>query len=63
MATSTLEKSVEQRAYEIFQERGGVHGSDQEDWFRAEHELGKKSRGKKSNMKSGAGTARKKRRV
>jgi hypothetical protein len=27
------------RAYELFLERGGAHGSDQEDWLRAEEEL------------------------
>ena len=39
MATSTLSKSIQQRAFELFLERGGIHGSDQEDWFRAEKEL------------------------
>jgi hypothetical protein len=28
-----------QRAYELFQMRGGEHGRDQEDWFAAEREL------------------------
>ncbi len=27
------------RAYELFIERGGAHGFDQEDWIRAEREL------------------------
>lgn len=30
---------IAQRAYEIYESRGGGHGSDQEDWFRAEGEL------------------------
>lgn len=30
---------IAERAYEIYQSRGGVHGSDQEDWFRAEQEI------------------------
>jgi hypothetical protein len=32
---------IARRAYERFQERGGEHGRDQEDWFEAERELGK----------------------
>ena len=27
------------RAYELFQERGGEHGHDAEDWLRAEEEI------------------------
>jgi HSP20 family molecular chaperone IbpA len=27
---------ISQKAHEIFEERGGVHGHDQEDWFQAE---------------------------
>jgi len=30
---------VRRRAYELFEERKGEHGSDLEDWFRAEEEL------------------------
>ena len=30
---------VAQRAYEIYQSRGGGHGSDQDDWFTAEQEV------------------------
>jgi HSP20 family molecular chaperone IbpA len=30
---------IAQRAYEIFESRGGAHGSDREDWFDAEGEL------------------------
>jgi hypothetical protein len=28
------------RAYELFLQRGGVHGYDRDDWFAAERELG-----------------------
>jgi hypothetical protein len=35
--------SVEGRAYRRFQERGGEHGRDVEDWLEAERELSKKS--------------------
>jgi len=30
---------IAQRAYEIYQSRGGGHGSDQEDWFSAEGQI------------------------
>ena len=30
---------IAQRAYEIYLERGGEHGRDTDDWFRAETEL------------------------
>jgi HSP20 family molecular chaperone IbpA len=36
--TETMEL-IAQRAYEIYQSRGGTHGSDQDDWFRAEGEV------------------------
>ena len=32
-------EEIERRAYEIFLERGGVDGSDQDDWLQAEREL------------------------
>ena len=31
--------SIAQRAYEIYESRGGGHGADQEDWFTAEQEV------------------------
>jgi len=34
----TIEE-ISQRAYEIYLERGGAHGSDIEDWLQAEREL------------------------
>jgi HSP20 family molecular chaperone IbpA len=30
---------IAQRAYEIFESRGGAHGSDPDDWFTAEGEV------------------------
>jgi len=30
---------VKAKAYEIYQKRGGVHGSDLDDWLRAEKEI------------------------
>jgi HSP20 family protein len=38
-AADMCEQSIAQRAFEIFQERGRVHGSDLDDWLRAESEL------------------------
>jgi hypothetical protein len=32
-------KAVELRAYQLFLERGSVHGHDLRDWLDAEHEL------------------------
>ena len=36
-------EEIARRAYEIFLERGGVHGQDLDDWVRAERELREKS--------------------
>jgi hypothetical protein len=36
---SATHEVIERRAYEIFIARGGEHGWDQEDWFRAEEEI------------------------
>ena len=36
---NAVEESIAQRAYELFRERGEEHGSDQDDWFRAESEI------------------------
>jgi hypothetical protein len=35
-------KRVQKKAFQFFEERGGEHGRDWEDWFRAEGELGKR---------------------
>ena len=37
--TNETEASIAQRAYEIYESRGGGHGSDQDDWFTAEQEV------------------------
>lgn len=36
------EENVADRAYELWQRRGGGPGNDQEDWFEAERQLGRK---------------------
>ncbi len=33
------EEAIRLRAYQLFVQRGGVHGHDVEDWFRAEAEV------------------------
>ncbi len=38
------EEQIRQRAYELYEERGREDGRDQEDWFRAEGEVTRKSR-------------------
>ncbi|RKH36065.1 DUF2934 domain-containing protein [Corallococcus sicarius] len=32
-------EQIARRAYEIYQARGGTHGSSEQDWFQAEREL------------------------
>ena len=34
-----LEEEIRQRAYELYLERGGVPGNEQEDWITAEREI------------------------
>ena len=40
-----LEQEIRQRAYELFEARGGEEGHELEDWLRAEEEI----KGSKSN--------------
>ncbi len=42
-----FEQLVRERAYELYQSRGGIHGDDQADWFQAEAEIRSKYRIKK----------------
>ena len=43
---------MRQRAYEIYQDRGGEQGHDWDDWFRAEQEvLSAKDRGRLGNFR------------
>jgi hypothetical protein len=39
-----LHRQIEYRAHELFEARGGQHGRDWEDWFRAEREIRDRSR-------------------
>jgi DUF2934 family protein len=34
-----MEEEIRRRAYQLYEERGGQHGSDQDDWLRAETEV------------------------
>jgi Protein of unknown function (DUF2934) len=34
-----MEDEIRRRAYELFQERGGIPGNEHEDWVRAEREV------------------------
>jgi Protein of unknown function (DUF2934) len=36
---SKIEEAIRQRAYELFEARGGEQGHDLEDWLRAEEEI------------------------
>jgi hypothetical protein len=36
---SVSEEKIRQRAYELYMQRGGKHGSHSDDWYRAEAEL------------------------
>ena len=47
---------ISRRAYERFQERGGSHGSDQDDWFEAEREV--RNRQPQSSQPEPAGRSR-----
>jgi DUF2934 family protein len=40
-----FDEEVQDRAYEIWQARGAGHGHDRDDWFEAEHQLGKVAEG------------------
>jgi hypothetical protein len=56
--TTPSPEEIRQRAYEIYNERGGTDGNDLEDWFQAERELQETYReetakmSKKTNNKS-----------
>jgi hypothetical protein len=44
--TVDLQDAIRHRAYEYYQQRGGQHGSDFEDWVRAEREVLEHFRGR-----------------
>jgi hypothetical protein len=38
-SSADVEGEIRVRAYELFEQRGYVHGMDREDWFQAEREI------------------------
>jgi len=40
---SSLEDRIRQRAYELWEQSGGVDGSEMDFWLQAEHELAKEA--------------------
>jgi hypothetical protein len=46
---ATMREIIEQRAYELFMKRGGVHGYHMEDWLQAEKEITGGAAGNKNN--------------
>jgi hypothetical protein len=43
------EAEIRERAYEIYVERGGVDGLDEDDWYQAENELRAALKSRRSN--------------
>jgi hypothetical protein len=39
MATDFRDEDVERRAFELYEQRGGEHGHDWDDWLEAEREI------------------------
>ena len=44
-ATTASREEIARVAYELFERRGGTHGSDQQDWFEAERIIAARRRG------------------
>ncbi len=42
--TQELQEQIRQRAYELYEARGGEEGHDLEDWLRAEEEITQETR-------------------
>ncbi len=52
------EEIIQMRAYQLFEQRGGEHGHDLDDWFQAEAEvLGKKPSGSADQTERAQGAA------
>lgn len=39
IASQTLEKRIQERAYQLYEQRGCAHGFDREDWAEAEAQI------------------------
>ena len=42
--SQNVNEKIAQRAYELYMSRGGEHGSDMDDWLRAEREVGSREK-------------------
>jgi hypothetical protein len=49
--TVPTSEEIRQRAFEIYIERGRIHGSDLDDWMQAERELQEKIQGDRKSSK------------
>jgi hypothetical protein len=49
--TVPTSEEIRQRAFEIYIERGRIHGSDLDDWMQAERELQEKIQGDRKSRK------------
>jgi hypothetical protein len=49
--TVPTSEEIRQRAFEIYIERGRIHGSDLDDWMQAERELHEKIQGDRKSSK------------
>lgn len=46
--TVDIQEAIRERAFQLYQERGGQHGADLEDWVRAEREINERFRGRRT---------------
>ena len=44
LAIEPTHEDIARRAYQLYEDRGGGHGSEREDWFQAERELRQRAR-------------------
>jgi hypothetical protein len=49
--TESKEDAIRRRAYDLHLERGGAHGSDIDDWLRAEREIHAQNRPKSASRR------------
>jgi hypothetical protein len=55
-AEPQLRRRIAERAYQLYEMRGGSHGNDVEDWLRAEREVKETWRRRSTNGVSRTGT-------
>lgn len=54
MSSSIDRDRIAQRAYQIWESRGKTHGSDFDDWIKAEQEVANQEKNKKSSTRKKA---------